>query len=414
MTHSLYAEIAHEIGIRNGDLSFPDLAEALCREPSGRVTLIRLIKERFSYIYAHSSHYDQATRFHKQLATLFPVDTIVTTNWDSYFEDECGATPFVEDKDLALWNAARRKVLKIHGTIYNFGSIVATKSDYKKCARRLRNGVLGAHLKSLLATRPTVFIGYSLKDDDFLHIFQNVKKHLQDFHRQCYFVSPEVTPRDRERLAELGLHVIEADGSFFIEKIKELAAEKICFCSDNLYDEVGSFLDLVIDEHLWLHDKFSLKRHPQIAYCSWYQDGMIDALSRILRLRRSGIYSSLHRLQGSASSYERYAKLFRRDKKYGDAAYCYGYSNAYLFAAVGSQTNFEAIPPLFFHFGFEAHSRNAYKKMLNKLPSHHKSAHKFVQRLAAKYGDSDNIVLHHKDQLDLSKYVATEVAYKVF
>jgi hypothetical protein len=163
MPNSFYDTIRYIISDDNPDRPFPDVMEAYCNTPAGRIGLIEEITDRFNYIFSHRELYNEATRFHRELATLFPIDTIVTTNWDTYFEDECAATPFVEDKDIALWNVAARKVLKLHGTIANFGSIVATRSDYEKCAQRLATGVVGAHLKSLLATRSTVFVGYSLR-----------------------------------------------------------------------------------------------------------------------------------------------------------------------------------------------------------------------------------------------------------
>jgi hypothetical protein len=82
MPHSLYDEISHQLGNVDRTRQFPDLAEELCSAPSGRITFIQKVKERFNYIYAHRSLYDEATRFHRQLATFYPINTIITTNWD--------------------------------------------------------------------------------------------------------------------------------------------------------------------------------------------------------------------------------------------------------------------------------------------------------------------------------------------
>jgi len=75
------------------------------------------------------------------------------------FEEHCKATPFVADLDLAFWEAADRRVLKIHGSIANFGSIVATSIDYKKCQERLTLGILGGLLKTILATQTICLSG---------------------------------------------------------------------------------------------------------------------------------------------------------------------------------------------------------------------------------------------------------------
>lgn len=93
-----------------------------------------------------------------QLGTLFPIDEIVTTNWDTYFEELCFATPIVEPHDYAYWNLPGRKVFKIHGSTNNVGSLVATEQDYAECYERLRTGLVGASLKHMLATKVLVFL----------------------------------------------------------------------------------------------------------------------------------------------------------------------------------------------------------------------------------------------------------------
>ncbi len=381
--------------------------EAYCKTASGRVGMLQELRERFDYIYSHQEIYDEATRFHRELATFFPVDTIVTTNWDTYFEDECGATPFVDDRDIALWDAADRRVLKIHGTISNLGSIVATRSDYEKCAQRLAGSVVGGHLKSLLTTRSTVFVGYSLKDDDFLQIYEAVRGLLSDFHRQAYFVAPSIETEQRERLTKLGLHIIETDGQFFIAELKNYAIRNSCFARDEMYDAVSSVLEEVKVAHNWLHKKFDEFELPQILICSWYQDGVMHALERILRLKRTGEQSDLHRLQGAAASYERFAQQFRRDRNYGDAAYCEGYSNAYLFASQYRDGLDEImLPPLFFYFGYYGRSAKEFQAVVPDLPSMHRRAFGFAKKLLSKYPKNEKLVLHHPVRLNLGKYMA--------
>jgi hypothetical protein len=226
MPNTLYTEINHALGNKNSDRAFPDLMEDFCATPAGKIGLIQRIRDHFDYAYSHSSIYSDATRFHNELATFYPVDTIVTSNWDDYFEQHCSATPFIEDRDIALWPVAQRKVLKIHGSISNYGSIVATRADYRACENRLQSGLLGAHLKSLLSTKTIVFVGYSLRDEDFLQIYGAVREGLKDFHRQAYFVAPEIGDDDRTRLKELNLHFIETDGTFFIQQVKRMLERK--------------------------------------------------------------------------------------------------------------------------------------------------------------------------------------------
>ena len=66
----------------------------------------------------------------------------------------------IDKEDFAFWDLPERKVLKIHGSINNIGSIIVTAEDYGKCLRRLRGNIIGSYLKLLLATKTVVFIGY--------------------------------------------------------------------------------------------------------------------------------------------------------------------------------------------------------------------------------------------------------------
>ena len=68
---------------------------------------------------------------------IYQIKTIITTNWDTYFEDCCAAVPLTIPEDISLLDETSRHVLKIHGSINNLSSIVATKSDYESCYERL-------------------------------------------------------------------------------------------------------------------------------------------------------------------------------------------------------------------------------------------------------------------------------------
>ena len=79
--------------------------------------------------------------------------TFITTNWDRHFEEICHAKPFVYDADMRFWEVPYRKVLKIHGTIDNYSSMVVTRDDYDKSLNDLQNSLIGAKLKELFTTR---------------------------------------------------------------------------------------------------------------------------------------------------------------------------------------------------------------------------------------------------------------------
>ena len=218
---TFYEDIAAEIDKLNSSLSFPEIMEEYCQLPNGRIKLLEKIKHRFSHIRSFPELERVATKFHRELATFFPQKTIVTTNWDIYFEEYCDATPFVTDEDLAFWNNSGTRVLKIHGTINNYGSIVATTSDYKKCESDLEKGILGGILKTILATQTIVFVGYSLSDFDFINIYNFVKDQMKGLHKQAYIVTP--FDHDNDKFKKMGLTPIITDGTYFISQIKQHA-----------------------------------------------------------------------------------------------------------------------------------------------------------------------------------------------
>src|SRR5215207_8459011 len=75
MPNTFHEEIGFILSSTDRTRPFPDLMEEFCRTPSGRPALIERIQERFQYIYSHRDIYDHATRFHRELATFFPINT---------------------------------------------------------------------------------------------------------------------------------------------------------------------------------------------------------------------------------------------------------------------------------------------------------------------------------------------------
>jgi len=196
------------------NLEFPDLMEKFCLKPNGRRELIKKIINRFSTIDSFPETYTISTKFHQTLSTIPFFETIITTNWDIYFEQECCARPFITGEDLALWDVPGRKIIKIHGSINNLGSLIITRSDYDKCYKNLVNGLIGAKLKSIIGGNSILFVGYSLKDNDFIKIYEYLRNEMGNLFPTSYIVT-----LDREsdkRFRDLGLIPIYTSGYFFI------------------------------------------------------------------------------------------------------------------------------------------------------------------------------------------------------
>jgi NAD-dependent SIR2 family protein deacetylase len=395
LKQTFYEEILSEVGPKGSGMSFPDLMEQFCSMPNGRIKLIQRIASRFEGISAFPETDRVASRFHREISTFYPLKNIITTNWDTYFETICKATPFVTHADLAFWEGADRRALKIHGSIANYGSIVATSKDYAKCKKALSTSVMGSVLKSILATQTVIFVGYSLSDSDFNYIYGFVKKQMQGMHRQAYVVTPFA--QDADRFRNLGLIPLITDGAYFFTLIKAHAVSSGVMLPDDIYESAFQLLQRVSCEHRILHETFDVSKNPEIIYAASYQDGLTHALERALNLKGTGAYSNPNRLRNVWRSYVAIQKEKRAAKKYEDVAYIEGYINGLILFLCEDSSSCVSQVPLYFAFGVDEDmfSVEDYRRKIKIIPQAHKLSYQracdYVKRLNVGVG----VEFHH-------------------
>ena len=113
---------------------------------------------------------------HAHLAAM-PVKEVVTTNYDTGYEQACQAVG--KKVDVLPHSPGKRGsngrwILKMHGCVTQPDSIVLTRQDYVRYNERF--AALGGILMSALLTRHIVFLGFSLSDDNFARLFDAVQK----------------------------------------------------------------------------------------------------------------------------------------------------------------------------------------------------------------------------------------------
>ena len=301
--------------------SFPDTLQEY-QNRFGRTPLVKMIKTKLDFIDSFDELRYHARRFHRELATMPYLQDILTTNWDTYFEEECDATPFVSGNDIALYDMPGRRVLKIHGSISNLGSLVATEDDYAKRLEDLGSNVMGGLLRQLLSTKTLVFVGYSLTDWNFRRLYEALLADMREFAPRAYVVSPHAA----EAVNDLGMTVIKTSGVKFLREVKK-ALIGPCFIADDAYDRVSDLLDSV-NEAERIAKSVPHKEYPTVVYCWFYHDGMRAACQRIQRMRASGEYSDRHHIQAMLKYYDGVYDRAYADGRYDDAAYVDGYFNA--------------------------------------------------------------------------------------
>jgi hypothetical protein len=323
---TLYEDILGELTTPpQTKLDFPSLTSLFCKSrTNGRQKLLQKIKFRFDYCKQFDELYRQASKFHRELAKIYQIGTIITTNWDDYFETECNAVPIVTPNDFAFYDLSDRKVFKIHGSISNYGSIIATKEDYIKCYRDLNRGIIGSHLKTILATKTILFVGYSFGDDDFRRIYNYLKKELKDILPHVFIVTLDnENPYFKN---EDNFTIINTDCIFFISSIKEhLEGIRALIPTKNI-DFVYMIKSLLHEVHILTADLLLLQKQSNLIYCTMYQDGMIHALDYLKFHSRSGTTFNPSKMVSDIKYYSttlRKEKL--RSKRYSDVAYIDGY-----------------------------------------------------------------------------------------
>lgn len=113
---------------------------------------------------------------HALLANL-PVDEVVTTNFDQLFEmaSEAAGRP-VAVLPYQRTRSPDRWLLKLHGSLDRPEEIVLTREDYLRYSER--RAALGGIVQAMLITKHMVFVGFSLSDDNFHRIVDEVRRAL--------------------------------------------------------------------------------------------------------------------------------------------------------------------------------------------------------------------------------------------
>lgn len=393
---TLYDTLRHAAGVDDKP-EFWEVVDNLESRPNGRQKLLEIVKDRFSYINSFRDLRRQATRFHSSLRNAPYFRAVITTNWDRYFEDVIEATPFVYDSDIPFWESARRPVIKIHGSIDNYSSLVASSQDYSACERRLREGALGAVVKQIFATRTIVFCGYSARDSDFRRIFQTIRGGLGPFARTNYLISPFVSDEESKSLMdELGIVSIRTDATHFVETVKAHMSQKFCLLRDDA-------IDLILEEyirfsqfHLEFVESFETTKLPHLIFATSYQDGVIHAYERILDRWKAGEFSDLHAVQARISAYQAKIDSYRKARNYWDVAYFTGYRNGLIQLLLLHDDEIEELPPMpeCYHPGKGELTLEQFDAQVRPNPEVHKAALKEAKKRVSRLAGEGLVVQH--------------------
>ncbi len=391
--HSLYEDVKHELGI-NENLSFSKLMSRYCNNTNGRINLLKKVKSRFDYVSSFPELQRIASSFHRELSSIYMIKEIITTNWDDLFERYCGAIPIITPEDFVFWNLPERKVLKIHGSIHNFGSIIATEEDYNKCYDTLNTDLIGSSLKMMLATKYVIFCGYSFGDEDFNSIYNSLLKEMNGLMPHAYIVT--LDDKAKEKFKDINLTPIITDATYFIKNLKNILIDESLIIPDEILESVRLMLYKVQEEHGLLSAAFNIKEYPDVIFSLCYQDGLTHAFERIMARRNTGEYSDPYSISRIIDSYIEWKSQKLKKKLYHDVAYLEGYINGLTYLLIDDESRFEI--PLYFLFGYnyDILTLDEYKKVVEDNRILHKASNRQAQKIVSSItNESGEIVFHH-------------------
>ncbi|WP_142057750.1 SIR2 family protein [Pseudarthrobacter sp. B4EP4b] len=318
---TFYDEIRSELPEDSVCEDFPSVMSAY-EKLYGRLQLVEEAMKRIRYAETFPAVRQFATMFHEELSTIAQVREIITTNWDAFFEEICGAIPIVVDGDYAFYNLPDRKVYKIHGSLRNISTLVATSEDYEEAEASLRASAVGGTLRHLLATKTIVFTGYSLRDADFRNVYEPLMEGMGKLRPISYFVGPFDSPEAEA----LGIRHIKTDGTYFLRSLKRHLEESGDLLSDEVLDRSRKLRPLLATVHKETM-RMDWRSHPELFFSLAYQDGMLDGFDRIQSQCMTGEYTDPKQVRSTLRTYNHLLHVAVDRNRFWDAAYINGYLN---------------------------------------------------------------------------------------
>ena len=186
---------------------------------------------------------------HKAFCDL-PFDLCVTTNFEFLIEKGYEAAnrycrPIIDEEQLSIDSKGSEvKLLKFHGDLHHPNRLIATESDYDTFIDRYP--LLATYLGNQLIVKTVLFIGYSLEDPDFRHIWQLIGDRLGKLRRQAYTILVSASAPTIARFERRGVKVINLPGKSseypkilaeVFEELKDYWSDKIIEISTTTEDE---------------------------------------------------------------------------------------------------------------------------------------------------------------------------------
>lgn len=209
-----------EIGESSSDGSLPEVA-ARYQSERDRPELYEFLKRNLTF--AGDIRGERVCRTYKLLLDL-PIQTFLTTNFDGLFESVAAAkgvplSCIRADGQVANFKPSERSILKIHGDLeVAADQIVITSDDYKAYASKFPQ--FSQMIKSVFQLNTVVFLGYSLSDPNFKHLYESVLQSVGALKKKCFAVlASDPGPKFVEAWKDQMVEVVLAEARDFLRQL---------------------------------------------------------------------------------------------------------------------------------------------------------------------------------------------------
>lgn len=219
----------------------------------------KLTKNQFAQFIRRACRVGKSAphKVHRKVARLGP-SCFITTNYDQLIEESLRLwrpeTLFrkvtnrqvTETADIIQARAVDF-IFKPHGDVDDSDSLVLTREQYRRLYAE-RPHVIDA-MKTLLVSRPVLFIGFGLRDPDFLYVKELILSTYKGGQSEQYAIMPNVSEDERDYWRRnYGIHILsysacKGDHSEFIS-ILDILADK----GDNTHPAVMEASEQAVKE----------------------------------------------------------------------------------------------------------------------------------------------------------------------
>ena len=158
---------------------------------------------------------------HRLLADM-SFSAFVTTNYDEMLEkalenEKKKFCTIIDDTDVCRWKGTQLPYIKLHGCITRPTSMIAAEDEYRPIS--VSKPIISSLLKTLLANKVVLFLGFSLKDNDFKELFQELKLSLKDHMPKSYAIVYEHDNYQEAYWGKEGVKLISSDLTIFLRTL---------------------------------------------------------------------------------------------------------------------------------------------------------------------------------------------------